>query len=118
RFRVGVLIVVGTGIAQISTVSLADPGAGTGAAARGAPALRALDKPAFTATPAELLALGKAAPTGDWSMVILRDQRDVSYDDQGRATVRTRRVYVVQVAGNDDDDDGDDDGVHAMWHPS
>ena len=64
RFRVGVLIVVGTGIAQISTVSLADPGAGTGAAARGAPALRALDKPAFTATPAELLALGKAAPTG------------------------------------------------------
>src|SRR5262249_39355759 len=97
-FRVGVLIVLGSGLAQTS-VSLAGPaGPGPGAsAAPGAPALRALDKPAFTATPAELLALGKAAPTGDGSMVVLREQRDVSYDDQGRATVRTRRVYVVQA---------------------
>jgi tetratricopeptide (TPR) repeat protein/transglutaminase-like putative cysteine protease len=117
RFRVGVLIVMGTGLAQtsMSLAGPAGPGAGT-SAAPGAPALRALDKPAFTATPAELLALGKAAPTGDGSMVVLRDQRDVSYDDQGRATVRTRRVYVVQVAlriGDDHDNAG-----RAMWHPS
>lgn len=119
----GVLIIIAAGIAQRSALSLAGPAAGPGSAARpgtsagpGAPALRALDKPAFTATPGELLALGKAAPTGDGSMVILREQRDVSYDDQGRATVRTRRVYVVQVAiriGDDYDNAG-----RAMWHPS
>jgi tetratricopeptide (TPR) repeat protein len=115
RFRVGFLIVTCAGIAQSSTVSLASPGAAAGSAAPGAPALRALDRPAFTATPDELLAIGKAAPIGDWSTVVLRDQRDVSYDDQGRATVRTRRVYVVQAAGGFDEDD---DALHAVWHPS
>lgn len=86
-------------------------------AAPKATADRALDKPAFTAAPGELLALGKAAPTGDWAFVVLREQRDVSYDDQGRATVRARRVYVVQAEGRDDDDD-DDDAIHAEWSPS
>jgi tetratricopeptide (TPR) repeat protein len=127
RFRVGLLIVIGTGIAQTSTVSLAGPGVDPGAAPRpgastapGAPALRALDKPAFTATPDELLAIGKAAPTGDWSEVILRDQRDVSYDEQGRATARTRRVYVVQVSDDSGASDDDDSAntMHAVWHPS
>jgi hypothetical protein len=85
-------------------------------AAPKATADRALDKPAFTAAPGELLALGKAAPTGDWPIVVLREQRDVSYDDQGRATVRARRVYVVQAGERDDDDD--DDAIHARWSPS
>lgn len=80
--RVGTFIFAGAGTALAATVSLAAPGAGSAAPAT--PALRALDKPAFTATPAEQLALGKAAPTGDWSTVILREQREVSYDDRGR----------------------------------
>ena len=83
------------GTALASPVSLSGPGAAS--ARPGAPALRALDKPGFTATPGELLALGKAAPTGDWPIVVLRDQRDVRYDDRGRATVRSRRLYVVQI---------------------
>ena len=87
-------------------------------AAPKATADRALDKPAFTAAPGELIALGKAAPTGDWAMVVLREQRDVSYDDRGRATVRARRVYVVQAGARDDDDDDDDDALHAEWSPS
>lgn len=81
---------------------------GTGAAVgdrapgpRGAPgvpgASDALDKPAFTATPAELLAAGKVAPPGDWPAVVLREQTDTSYDELGRATVRERWVYVVRT---------------------
>jgi tetratricopeptide (TPR) repeat protein/transglutaminase-like putative cysteine protease len=58
---------------------------------------RVLDKPAFAAEPSELLALGKAAPPGDWPVVVLRDQHDVSYDDKGRATVRWRTVFVVRT---------------------
>lgn len=58
---------------------------------------RVLDRPAFAAEPSELLALGKAAPPGDWPVVVLRDQHDVSYDDKGRATVRWRTVFVVRT---------------------
>lgn len=58
---------------------------------------RVLDKPAFAASPSELLALGKAAPDGDWPAVVLRDQHDVSYDERGRATVRWRLVFVVRT---------------------
>lgn len=75
---------------------------------------RALDKPAFTATPGELLALGKAAPTGDWSFVVLREQREVSFDDQGRATVRLRWVHVIQ----DEEAVEQWEAVHATWRPS
>lgn len=92
--------------------SLAAPPAAPKAAAD-----RALDRPAFTAAPGELLALGKAAATGDWAIVVLREQRDVSYDNQGRAMVRARRVYVVQ-AGDGGDGDDDDAAIHAAWHPS
>ncbi|MGH2897339.1 MAG: DUF3857 domain-containing protein, partial [Solirubrobacteraceae bacterium] len=56
-----------------------------------------LDRPAFTAAPSELLALASAAPAGDWPVVLLRDQHDVSYDDKGRATVRWRMVFVVRT---------------------
>ncbi|HSS02059.1 MAG TPA: DUF3857 domain-containing protein [Kofleriaceae bacterium] len=58
---------------------------------------RVLDRPAFTAAPGELLALASAAPAGDWPVVLLRDQHDVSYDDEGRATVRWRMVFVVRT---------------------
>jgi tetratricopeptide (TPR) repeat protein/transglutaminase-like putative cysteine protease len=81
-------------------------------------ALRVLDKPAFTATPAELLAAARTAPAGDGGMVILREQRDVSFDDVGRASVRARRVYVVQSENGADPDDAEDDTIGAEWHPS
>ncbi|HEX7839066.1 MAG TPA: DUF3857 domain-containing protein [Kofleriaceae bacterium] len=113
RFWVGMFVVSSVASGWASGTSLAAP-----PTAPKATADRALDKPAFTAAPGELLALGKAAPTGDWSMVVLRAQRDVSYDDQGRATVRARRVYVVQAGAGGDDDDDDDDAIHAEWHPS
>lgn len=57
----------------------------------------ALDKPSFTATPQELLDLAKAAPVGDWPVVILRDDDETRFDDQGRLTERTRRVFVVRT---------------------
>jgi cytochrome c biogenesis protein CcdA len=56
RLRVG--IVVGLGWVSASGTALAAPGAASAASA--AAANRALDKPAFTATPAELLALSQA----------------------------------------------------------
>ncbi|HEY5926017.1 MAG TPA: DUF3857 domain-containing protein [Kofleriaceae bacterium] len=55
----------------------------------------ALDKPAFTATPQELLAAAKAAPNPGGDVVILRDDTDVSYDDRGRATFTWRLVFLV-----------------------
>lgn len=95
---------------------------------------RALDKPSFTAAPAELLAAAKAAPEGDGS-VTLRHERDTSFDAQGRATVRDHVIYVVHARpapgakghGEGDDDDDDDGGVAedgalapvvAYWRPS
>ncbi|HET7502450.1 MAG TPA: DUF3857 domain-containing protein, partial [Kofleriaceae bacterium] len=99
------------GVLRSPGLSVAGPSPGS----RSPPARNvALDKPSFTATPAELIALAGTAPTGDWAMVVLRDQHEVSYDDQGRATVRARQVYVMQADG--DDDEGD--SVYAEWHPS
>jgi tetratricopeptide (TPR) repeat protein len=57
----------------------------------------AIEKPSFTATPAELLAAAKAAPGGDWPAVILREEHETSFDDQGRATKRWRSVFVVRT---------------------
>jgi tetratricopeptide (TPR) repeat protein len=58
---------------------------------------RALDKPAFTAAPAELLAAAAAAPASDSPFVVLREQHEISYDDSGRATERKRSVVVVRT---------------------
>ncbi|HEY5946290.1 MAG TPA: DUF3857 domain-containing protein [Kofleriaceae bacterium] len=55
----------------------------------------ALDKPAFTATPAELLSVAKAAPTRAADVVLLRIDDDVSYDDRGRVTSSWRMVFAV-----------------------
>jgi hypothetical protein len=74
-----------------------------GALARGAHAApNALDKPAFTATPQELLALGKASPTGGKDVVLLREDNDVSYDDRGRMTVTWRLVFYVATKNGAD----------------
>jgi tetratricopeptide (TPR) repeat protein/transglutaminase-like putative cysteine protease len=74
---------------------------------------RALDKPAFTATPAELLAAAKAAPA-DESMPVLRREHDTSFDAQGRATVRDHVVYVVRDAA----EDGEQAVASARYRPS
>jgi tetratricopeptide (TPR) repeat protein/transglutaminase-like putative cysteine protease len=74
---------------------------------------RVLDKPAFTATPDELLALGKAAPPGDWPALILREQHDISYDDRGRVTSHDRWVFVIRTQAG-----GDEWGtIHSGWSP-
>jgi tetratricopeptide (TPR) repeat protein len=63
----------------------------------------ALDKPAFTATPAELLAAAQAAPAADAPIHVLRDEITISYDDRGRAERRYRVVaLIVKPAGADD----------------
>ncbi|HWO19018.1 MAG TPA: DUF3857 domain-containing protein [Kofleriaceae bacterium] len=70
--------------------------------------LPALEKPAFTATPAELLAAAKAAPAGDWPYVVLRQDEELSVDERGRFTRTTRAVIVPRTQ------DGVDDWS-AMW---
>src|SRR5688572_14696868 len=73
----------------------------------------ALDKPAFTATPAELLDAAKATPAGDWPVVVLRHDEELSVDDRGRFTRRTRMVYVVRTQAGLDDWDA----VAWSWSP-
>ncbi|HUQ01783.1 MAG TPA: DUF3857 domain-containing protein [Kofleriaceae bacterium] len=54
-----------------------------------------LDKPAFTATPQELLAEAKAVAGTDAEVVVLRDDLTISYDDAGRAERRYRVVAAI-----------------------
>jgi tetratricopeptide (TPR) repeat protein len=76
--------------------------AAVGALAGAAHAAPALDKPAFTATPAELLAAAKALPAGSGDVVLLRDDTDISYDDRGRATWTWRLVFFVATKNGAD----------------
>lgn len=73
----------------------------------------ALDKPAFTATPAELLAEAKKAPPSDTGAVILREDVDISFDDKGRATQRER--YVVLITSVDATEDWE--SIYRQWRP-
>jgi tetratricopeptide (TPR) repeat protein len=59
----------------------------------------ALEKPAFTATPAELLAAAKTTPVpaGDWPYVVLRQDEELAVDEQGRVTRRSRAVIVART---------------------
>jgi tetratricopeptide (TPR) repeat protein len=62
-----------------------------------------LDQPAFTAKPAALLAAGRAAPTHDASVVVLRQDTTFTFDARGRSTHDYRIVFLVeQPAGVDD----------------
>jgi tetratricopeptide (TPR) repeat protein len=74
------LVLVVVGISALLATASADP----------------LDKPAFTATPAELLAAAKAAPSVD-DITMLREDVDERIDDQGRLTDRWRMVFVVRT---------------------
>jgi tetratricopeptide (TPR) repeat protein/transglutaminase-like putative cysteine protease len=126
RFWLGVIIYCGFGYgfgywlglgsaaAQVATAG--DKAAEKPAAvALPAGAERVLSKPAFTATPGELLAIAKSIPADDSSATALRWQRDISYDERGRATQSERWIYVVQ-----DEEDLDDDewaSVSGSWAP-
>lgn len=122
-----------TGLAVV----IATLGAMVGGAATAA-ADRAIDRPAFTATPAELLAAAKAAPDADADAhafrITLRHEHDTSFDAQGRATVRDHHIYVIPpphkpaadpaaAAGGDDDEDDEGGPDHTIsvaesWRPS
>ncbi|HTR53232.1 MAG TPA: DUF3857 domain-containing protein [Kofleriaceae bacterium] len=70
-----------------------------------------LDKPSFTATPAEMLAAGKTAH-GE-GVVVLRTDESIAIDDRGLVTRRWREVFVVR-----DKDDADDWSVlGTTWEP-
>lgn len=78
-------------------------GLGLGGARAGAPApSAALDKPWFTASASELLAVAKTA-SGDSPVVILREDGHLSFDEQGRRARRWRMVFVVQSQAGVDD---------------
>jgi tetratricopeptide (TPR) repeat protein len=56
-----------------------------------------LDKPAFSAAPKDLLDAAKSVKPGDHAVVILRDEEEITLDEQGRRTWRWRRVFVVRA---------------------
>jgi tetratricopeptide (TPR) repeat protein len=125
RGRTGLALLIASGMVGWAGVAAAD---------RASDVVTA--RPAFTATPAELLAAAKAAPAGDddSDRVTLRSEEDTSFDAQSRATVRTHHIYLVRApkprteggdtehdAADRDDDDEDDDGsasVSTVWRPS
>ena len=62
-----------------------------------------LDKPAFTATPAELLAAAAAAPAPGHDVIVLRDDATYTYDAGGRLTRRYHVVFAVLTQAGADD---------------
>ncbi|MBL8620775.1 MAG: DUF3857 domain-containing protein [Myxococcales bacterium] len=68
------------------------------AAAAGLAAAGPLDKPAFTATPAELLAEARAANAAGHDVVVLREDVDVTFDARGRSVRRNRVVFAIVAA--------------------
>ncbi|MEZ4398907.1 MAG: DUF3857 domain-containing protein [Kofleriaceae bacterium] len=56
-----------------------------------------LDNPAFSATPAEILAAAVTAPRADDGIAILREDVSISVDAGGLLSRRTRLVFVVQT---------------------
>lgn len=63
----------------------------------------AVEKPSFTATPAELVAAAKTKPAGTEDAFILRADSQATFDDAGRSTFRLRQIYVItSQAGVDD----------------
>jgi tetratricopeptide (TPR) repeat protein len=73
----------------------------------------ALDKPAFTASPAELLAEAKKAPPSDSGAVILRQDDELSLDDKDLGVHRTR--YVAVITSRDAEEDWE--GIWREWRP-
>lgn len=63
--------------------------------ATGAAVAGPLDKPAFTATPAELLAEARATTATGHDVAVLRDEVTYTYDARGRHEARHRMVFTV-----------------------
>ncbi len=62
-----------------------------------------LDKPAFTATPAELLAEARAAKPAGHAVAVLRDDVTYTFDERGRVEKRYRTVFTVVAPSGADD---------------
>ncbi len=62
-----------------------------------------LDKPAFTATPAELLAEARAAKPAGHDVAVLRDDVTLRFDERGRLEKRYRTVFTVVAPSGADD---------------
>ena len=103
--RLPAMLKLGGGLQAGSILSLVGALGALGAvgALGGTAAAGVFDKPAFTATPRELLAEAKAAATADAEVVVLREDFILSVDDAGRFDSRTRTVFVVVKAGGADD---------------
>jgi len=86
--RSTVLVLVAAGVAW-SAVAFGDP----------------LDKPAFAATPAELLAAAKHAPAGTAGddVTVLRLDEEFRFDDHSRVTEHWRMVALVRTKEGADD---------------
>src|SRR5690349_12591598 len=83
--RVGVAVAVVVGL--------------VGTARAGSP----LDKPAFTASPKELLEAAKTVPAGDWPVVILREDETRTFDTRGAVQRRHRLVFLLRSQAGVDD---------------
>lgn len=73
------------------------------AVATGLAAAGPLDKPAFTATPAELLAAARAATPAGHAVAVLRDDVSFTFDERGRVEKRYRTVFTVVAPSGADD---------------
>jgi transglutaminase-like putative cysteine protease len=62
-----------------------------------------LDLPSFTAPVPDLLAAARAAPAGDWPVVVLREESERTFDAAGRMVERWRMVFVVRTQAGVDD---------------
>jgi len=74
-----------------------------GALAGVAHAESALEKPAFTATPSELLAAAKTPPAGTTDVFVLREDNEIAFDDRGRITTHWHMIFVVASRAGADD---------------
>ena len=62
-----------------------------------------LDLPSFTAPVPDLLTAARAAPAGDWPVVVLREESERTFDAAGRMVERWRMVFVVRTQAGVDD---------------
>lgn len=93
-------------IGVVTILALCTPavaGPGTPPPARAPTPADPLDRPWFTASPAELLAAARAATATDHDVVVLREDVIVSYDERGRADERRRVIFAVLTPKGADD---------------
>ncbi|HEY4239070.1 MAG TPA: DUF3857 domain-containing protein [Kofleriaceae bacterium] len=62
-----------------------------------------LDKPHFTASPAELRAEARAVPKSDDDVVVLENDVDLTFEADGRESIRCHRIFLVRTQPGADD---------------